>query len=277
MKFPELSYANSEHTPLQRWIIHRIEQLSGRDYFVPLYEVWRNDVVGKSDAAIAEMLHLLKITLSIHQVGQWPPDIKADEPLVMIANHPYGIADGIAMLSLAEQLGRPFKVLINKDLLKVPEILPYGIPIDFDDNRNAMETNMRSRQVAIDLLRSGTTIIVFPAGGVATASNPFGRAQELPWKNFTARLIRSAEASVLPIYFEGQNGFVFHLASRLSLTLRVSFLIAEFRRMAGKNINVHIGPVTSFETLQQHHKRKALTQELYELVHNLEPENLSNS
>jgi putative hemolysin len=39
-----------------------------------------------------------------------------DTPIVMVANHPYGIGDGIAFLSLAEQLGRPFRVIINNDL-----------------------------------------------------------------------------------------------------------------------------------------------------------------
>lgn len=271
MKFPELSYANSEHTALQRWIIHRIEQLSGRDFFVPLYEIWRNDVIGKSETIIAEMLRLVDIQLNMTTPEVWPPAIQGKDPLVMIANHPFGIADGIVMLALAEQLGRPFKVLINQDLLKVSEIKPYSIPIDFSESREAMDTNMRSRQEAIGLLQSGTTIIVFPAGGVATARQLFGKAEELPWKNFTARLIRSAQASVLPVYFEGQNGPLFHLASHMSMTLRVSFLIAEFRRLAGKQITLHIGDVVPFTALRQNHDRKELTKELFELVHNLSP------
>lgn len=271
MKFPELSYANSTHTAWQRWLIHRIEQWSGRDYFVPLYEAWRHDIVGKSDYVIAEMLRLIDVKLDLRTKAAWPPRINPQAPLVMIANHPFGIIDGIAMLTLAEMLKRPFKVLINKDLMKVTEIKPYCLPIDFSESREAMETNMRSREKAIELLCAGTTIIIFPAGGVATAKNPFGKAEELPWKNFTARLIRSAKASVLPVYFEGQNSFFFHLVSRFSLTLRVSLLIAEFRRAAGSKVIIHIGDVVPFEKLRHRDDRKILTHELYEMVHNLPP------
>ena len=50
---------------------------------------------------------------------------------------------------------------------------------------------MRTRDEAIRILGEGTTIIVFPAGGVATAPTPFGRAVELPWKLFTARMLQA--------------------------------------------------------------------------------------
>ena len=53
----------------------------------------------------------------------------------MVANHPYGILDGLGTLSLVESLGRPYRVLINKDLMKVPEIRPYSLPIDFAPTR----------------------------------------------------------------------------------------------------------------------------------------------
>ena len=50
---------------------------------------------------------------------------------------------------------------------------------------------------------------------------------------FPAKLIQAAKASVIPIYFEGQNGRLFHLASKVSMTLRISLLIREFRRLSG--------------------------------------------
>ena len=104
-----------------------------------------------------------------------------------------------------------------------------------------MAINMQTRHEAVRLLKEGVTIIVFPAGGVATAKKGFGRAEDLPWKIFPAKLIQAAKASVIPIYFEGQNGRLFHLASRVSLTLRISLLIREFRRLSGSTITSHIG------------------------------------
>ena len=203
LKFPELSYASPEDPWLKRWIIQTIEIMSGRNYFVPLYEVWRNESVGHSQSVIGDMLKLMNTRLEIKS-SFWPADLAGHEKLVIIGNHPFGIGDGIAILTLAEQLGRPFKILINKDLLKVPEIKPYALPIDFDESREAIAANIESRKEALRLLNEGTTIVVFPSGGVATSRTLFGKAEELPWKTFTAKLIQSAEASVLPVFLKGR-------------------------------------------------------------------------
>jgi len=266
----DLSYVSGSDPLWRRWTIAFIEDLAGRRRFLPLYDKWRSEIVGKTDRMMGEVLKLIDVDLDI-QGAHWPPQVPSQTPLVLIANHPFGIGDGIAALALAEQLGRPYRVLINNDLLKVPEIRPYSLPIDFSETREAMAMNLRSRAEARELLKAGVTIVVFPAGGVATAANPFGRAEELPWKMFTARLVQLARASVLPVYFEGQNSALFHLVSRFSLTLRLSLLVSEFRHFAGSKVSAHVGEVVPFEALQHADDRKLLTEELYLKVHRLAP------
>ena len=269
-KFRELTYASPNDPRIKRWVIHTIEGLSGREKFLPLYRYWRNHVVPKSHRPYGEVLDLVDVKLKIKTVGQaWPPAVPAGTPLVIIANHPYGIGDGIAILAMAEQMGRPFKVLINNQLLRVPEIRPYSLPIDFEETREAQVTNLATRKEALAMLAAGKTLIVFPAGGVATAKTPFGRAVDLPWKLFTARLIQSAKASVLPVWFEGQNGPLFQLASKFSLTLRLSLLVSEFRRFAGSTLRVNVGAIVPYAGLKNAGDRKLLTQELHDLVHAL--------
>jgi putative hemolysin len=214
------------------------------------------------------MLELIGTMLEV-DARQWPPAIGEKTPLVIIANHPFGIGDGISILALAEELGRPFKVIINNQLLRIPEIRPYSLPIDFDETREAMAMNLATRKEALRLIADGTTIIVFPAGGVATARSPFGKAVDLPWKLFTAKLIQSAKASVLPVWFEGQNGPLFQMASKVSLTLRLSLLVSEFRKFAGGSVTVRIGDVVPFDALEHGRDRKGLTEELHQLVHAL--------
>lgn len=271
MRFPELSYANADDPPLKRGLVHLLERLAGRDYFAPLYDRWRAETASNGQRIIRPMLGLIDVELEI-LAPQWPPRLAPDRPIVLIANHPFGILDGIAAMTIAEDLGRPFKVLINMELMKVPELRPYSLPIDFRQTRAAQETNLRTRDEAIRALGEGTTIIVFPAGGVATASTPFGRAVELPWKPSTARMLQATRASVLPVYFEGQCGPLFHLATRVSMTLRLSMLIREFRRSVGRRLVARVGDVVPFEALQHAGDRKALMGELYELVHRLIPE-----
>lgn len=263
----QFSYSNEDHPRFKRWLIRSIEGLSGRDRYVRLYETWRVNAVPQGREVFARMLELIDVGLDIR--GQWPPSNLPDGPLVIVANHPFGIGDGIAVLAMAEALGRPFRVLINNELMKVPEIEPYALPISFEETREAMALNMRTRHEALRLLNEGVTVVVFPAGGVATAPSGFGRAVDLPWKMFPARLVQAANASVIPIYFEGQCGRLFHLASRVSLTLRTSLLIREFRRLSGSCIVARPGEIVSDEQLAGVDDRKVLLALLHKAVFDL--------
>jgi putative hemolysin len=284
--FPELSHANDSQPRLKRWVIRSIEGLAGRDRYAALYGIWRHEIVPSGDRIFGRMLDLIDLKVKIDR--PWPSEPAPQAPLVIIANHPFGIGDGIAVLSLAEQLGRPFKVMINAELLKVPEIAPYSLPVDFSETKEALRNNLEVRHEALRLLRDGVTIVIFPAGGVATAPRGFGRAEDLPWKIFAARLVQEARASVIPLHFSGQCGRLFHLVSRpmdltadkrpiprlignISLTLRTSLLIHEFARLSGKTIEARIGRLIPWSEMEEIRDRKALLAFLKEAVFSLAP------
>lgn len=286
IQFPELSYANENQPRLKRWFIRSVEGLSGRDRFAALYAIWRDEVAAGRDRVFSRLLELLDLKIDL--AGHWPPAALPGTPLVMVANHPFGIGDGVAILALAEQLGRPFRVMIHSDLLKVPEMVPYALPIDFSETKDAVKRNLAVRNEAVRLLKEGVTIVIFPAGGVATAPNVLGQALDLPWKLFVAKLVLDAKASVLPIHFRGQNGRLFHLVSRpmklaesetrlprmignLSLTLRLSLLVREFARLAGGSIRARAGDVLTWDDLSGMRDRKLLLERLQRAVTDLAP------
>lgn len=269
LRFPELTYADPTQPRFKQWIIRSIETMSGRERYADLYDIWRGDVVPSGDQVFSRMLDLIGVDLTADL--QWPPAPVPDGPLMIIANHPFGIGDGIALLSLAERLGRPFRVLINSALLKIPEMEAYSLPVCFEDTREALRQNMQTRREALELINDGVTIVVFPAGGVATAPRGFGRARDLPWKMFPARLIQMAQASVIPVHFSGQNGPLFHLASRFSLTLRTSLLIREFAALSGKTVGVRAGAPIPWQKLAGIDDRYALLAFLQDAVFSLGP------
>ncbi|MEZ5842984.1 MAG: lysophospholipid acyltransferase family protein [Hyphomicrobiaceae bacterium] len=273
MKFPELTYATPSDHWLKRQTIQALERWAGRDYFVPLYERWQAEHVGGPGPVIRPMLELCDVEMRV-VAGSLPTGLADGVPLVIVANHPFGIVDGIAALSIAEALGRPFRVIINKDLLKVPEIRPYSLAVDFTETRAAQADNIRMRNEALRLLKEGTTIVVFPAGGVATAPSMYERAAELPWKAFTARMILAARAQVLPVWFDGQCGPLFQLASRFSLTLRLGLIIRELRRHVGRPLHVRIGEPMPFAEIEARagNDRRRVMQLLFERVHALSGE-----
>src|SRR5215468_1534889 len=248
-----LTYASPQDPWWRRCAMRTIEDLSGRRRLLPIYRSWRTEVAGKSPHMMSDLIDMIGTRLVINagnsHAPPWPVAVPPEMPLVIVANHPFGIGDGIAILALAEQLGRPYRILVHSAFLKVPEIRDLALPIDFSESREAIKTNLESRNAARRLLQDGVTIVVFPAGGVATAEHPAGKAEELPWKTFTARLIQLAQAAVLPVYFEGQNSPLFHFVSRYSLTFRLALMVSELRNFIGATVRVRVGAVVPFAEL----------------------------
>lgn len=273
----DLTFVKPADPPLRRFTMAAIEDLLGRRHYVKLYRIWQRDIAPGNSRMLTDLLAFLNVELRIDATEGWPLDVADGLPLVMIANHPFGLGDGIVACALAEQLGRPYKVILNNDLLNIAEIRPHALPIDFNETREALQLNLRSRAEAKAALDRGETIVIFPAGGIATAANPFGRAEELPWKSFVARLVQQSRAAVLPLFFAGQNSAAFHIASRLGLTWRLSLLISEFKKFPGRPFDVRVGPLTAFSDLSCGADRKKLADELYLMVQRLDPANAGKS
>ena len=260
-----LSYASPGMSSARRRFLVALEAISGIGRANRIYATWQASRPESSLRAMNGLLAACGIALRI-KAPQWPVHRTDDRKLIMVANHPFGIPDGIAILALAEQLDRPVRILINSDLLRVPEMARYALPIDFSETKEAVRTNLESRKEALACLARGETVVVFPSGGIATARNPFGRAEELPWKLFTAKLIHLARADVLPVYFDGQNSPLFHAASRISMFLRLSLIVPEAARRLGRPIDVCIGNVIPCEQLAAVGDRQALTRLLQDRV-----------
>lgn len=240
-----LTYADPAAPYLTRTFINCVESLCGRRALVKLYEQWRRQWTFSGLSLWSSALYWLGVTLKVEGEA-WPPVLPRDERLVVIANHPFGLLDGIAICALAEQIGRPFKILAHSQLMRVPEAMPYFLPIDFNETEAAIRNNVESRRRAVAALAAGETIVIFPAGGVSTAPlklplRQFTRADDLPWKNFVYRLIRAGRASVLPLYFVGQNGPLFHAASRVSMAWRLALLVGALNKRRGKPLHVRVG------------------------------------
>jgi putative hemolysin len=215
------------------------------------------------------MLEMCEIDLVL--TGHWPLESLPDGPLLIVSNHPFGIGDGIALGAIAERFGRPFKLLINQRLARVPEIEPYILPLSFDESREAVEMNLATRLEAVRLLKAGGTVGIFPGGGVATAPLGYGPVEELPWKKFLPKLVQMGGANVLPIYMHGQNSLLFQAASRVSLTARRAMLCREFVRQLGAPIVAEVGPVMTHQALAAIRDRNALLDHIQRAVMSMRP------
>jgi len=197
--------------------------------------------------------------------------LPAEGPAVVVANHPYGVLDGLMIGHLVGRRRKDFRIVAHGLLTRSAEAAPFLFPIDFADTDTARHTNLRSRKGALDWLKGGGVLIVFPGGTVSTSPKAFGPAVDPPWKPFTAKLIHAARAPVLPVCFVGQNSRLFQLASHVSLTLRMSLLFHEVANKIGSRQRIEIGDLIPYAELAPLKERVALMTELRHRVYDLHP------
>jgi putative hemolysin len=266
-----LSYARAGMPGGKKLLLRLVERSHGIEQASRRYQAWRSGFALYQGDAMNRLLAECDIKLDI-RAASWPPAGLRDRPLVIIANHPFGVPDGVAALALAEQIGRPVKILINSDLLRIPEMERFSLPVDFSDTREALKVNAASGREAIARLRAGETVVIFPSGGIATAGWALGRAGDLPWRTFVAKLVHKAQADVVPLYFPGQNSWLFQAASQVSMFLRLSLVLPEALRRMERDIEVHAGALIPYEHMAGITDRTELTAMLRRRVFALCPD-----
>ena len=189
---------------------------------------------------------------------------------MVVANHPYGILDGLAICWLVARHRQDFKIMINHVMTRLPEMQPHVLPVNFDKTPEALETNLASREAAKQHLQSGGALIVFPAGGIATTPSFLGhKAVEPKWGALVGKLVKKTEAPVLPVFFGGQNSQLFQKVSHVSYAARWALLFHEVNRRRGSDFDMVVGEVTPFEALPYGLPPKELAMHLRHLTHNL--------
>jgi putative hemolysin len=251
------SYAERSDPPVKRGLIRLVEKATGQRTLKRLYlENQRQPRPAESfwQAAVRSL------ALDVRFDGAALARLPRTGPAVFVANHPYGVLDGIVISWLIEKVRPDFLVLTHAVLLRAEEVRDFVLPIDFSEAEQALETNLKSRATARAHLERGGAVVVFPAGGVSTAPDKLGRrpAVDSTWRPFVSQLIQRANATVTPIYFGGQNSRLFQIASHVSLTLRLSLIFHEVKTRIGTALPVAIGAPIAFAEIAHIRDRQAL-------------------
>ncbi len=259
----DISYASkSEHNFAQRLLIKTIEQLTGKRKLQKIYNEFSKEKIeprffwtGILKSMKINVINRSKVNIDIPNKGR----------LLMIANHPFGIIDGIIMCSIASRIRSDFKIMTHETLGFAPELNKYILPIDFKENSKiTIKNNIETSKNAKRHLLNGGLLIIFPSGSVSVAKNLKSAAEDDEWKQFTAKIIKQTKADVLPVYFDGKNGFLYHLfASKLkSQTLKYSSYIHETKKMIGKEVYINVGKVIKYSELESINDRANMTEYL---------------
>lgn len=234
----EISYAFGAKSRAGRVFIRSVENITGRPRLIRMAMGYDEEVErGRDFWEVMAERYRLKLTVTDSDLARIP----REGPLVVVANHPFGILDGLAMGRILSMTRGRFKILANNVFTKARDLQEVILPISFDESRAAIEENLRTRSEALSWLGKGGCIGIFPGGTVSTSAKPFGRAMDPAWKTFTAKMISRTGATVVPVFFDGQNSRLFQIASHVNMTLRLALLINEFGRGVGNPLRVQIG------------------------------------
>lgn len=242
------TYSHPGQSRFRRAVIRGVERISGQPRLRDMYMGWAENP-DPAESVFAAAVRLLQ--LDIRLAGVPLADVPREGGLLLVANHPFGIVDGLTIGHLGMQLRGQARILTNSLLCQSPEIRPHLLPVDFSGTAEARRISGETRRRAAEALAAGEAVAIFPGGGVATANKPLrGRAVDAEWHPFVGRLATIPGVTTLPLHFSGQNSRLFQIASHLSYPLRVALIFHETRRQIGRQVGVTLGQPMSAADLR---------------------------
>ena len=241
-----LSYAGTFANPFKAGTIRTIEWLTAKLKLLSMIRSFERSGAPVGVAFWSKAIRHMGIRLDT------PPEeiarIPATGPVVVVANHPHGLVDGMIMAEMVSRIRPDFRILTRSLLSGIPEIEEFMIPVPFPHEANARELGLEMRDKTMAHLKNNGVVILFPAGKIAMSDDWFGPAIEAEWNVFTHKIIRASGATIVPIHFTGQNSRAFLIANKLGDTLRQGLLLYEIRRALFEPQRPHIGePIPASE------------------------------
>lgn len=221
-----------------------------------------NEIISskKQDNFFRKCLNHMNVSYSMYNGDL--DGIPRSGPLVIVSNHPFGGIEGIILGEIISRYRSDLKILGNYLLHNVPEIKEMIIPVDPFGGRSAKKYNIKHIRESFKWVKEGGSLITFPAGEVASFNFKTLSVSDPEWSPHIGAVIRYANAAVLPVYFPGNNGFLFNMAGVFHPFLRTVLLPREFENKRGKNIKIYIGKPITWKRLESFNDNDSLMKHL---------------
>lgn len=162
--------------------------------------------------------------------------------LIIAANHPTGLADGIAVWEAVSKVRNDILFFANADAIRVsPGFSDTIIPVEWVlDKRSAGKTKETLRR-AKEAFENEQCVIIFPSGKLAARQN--GQMIEKPWFQTVVSLAKKQNCPILPLNLQAQNSSLYYLLSKVNGELRDITLFYELLNKTGTQIDLTCGPL----------------------------------
>ena len=213
-----------------------LEKISKIDEIKSLYKVNYKELK-QSNNFWKKTLDILKINYIAENIDNIP---KAGSSII-VANHPFGLLDGLIICSIICDVRKDYKILINDEVSQIDQIREYLLPIKFSTLTEDIKKNIISKKKAIEHVNSNGILITFPSGEVATSSLIFNEANERRWKPLIGSIINKTNAAIIPVRFFGKNSLFFQTIGFVNNNLRRILFIRELLNKKNQTFKLSIG------------------------------------
>ncbi|HFI1904975.1 TPA: lysophospholipid acyltransferase family protein [Enterobacter roggenkampii] len=156
-------------------------------------------------------------------------------PLVIIANHPTGTLDGLALLYAVSRVRRDVKVVTNRMLTHLEPLSSLFIPVDNMGGRTAKSSLVQMEQH----LQNAGVLIFFPAGEVSRPTRKGIRDKK--WHSGFIKLAGKLRVPLLPVHIQAHNSLLFYASTLVSPTLSMLLLMQQMFRRRHSQLPIKIG------------------------------------
>jgi len=189
----------------------------------------------------AETLDYMSDLMDLRVSVMHPERIPADGRCIVVANHPTGIADGIAVFDAIRARRADAIFFANADALRVsPRLGEAVIPVEWVVAKRTREKTRATLQAAREAFEADRCVVMFPAGRLARVGRD-GSVTDPEWAPTAASLARKYQAPVVPIHVAGPTSRLFHLFDRISPELRDITLFHELLNKRRKTFQLNVG------------------------------------
>ncbi|MEP3843843.1 MAG: lysophospholipid acyltransferase family protein [Paracoccaceae bacterium] len=228
-----LSYASTFEDPRKAFFIRVIEAFTGKLTIIRLIRKFERAGAPRGQGFWRACLDVMGIDLLTpdEQLQRIPKE----GPVIVVANHPHGMVDGMIFADLIGRVRPDYRILTRSLLTAIDDVAgSYMIPVPFPHEKDAQRKGVEMRAKALAHLKEGGVVALFPSGVVASSETWFGPAVEEEWNVFTAQLIRRSGATVVPMKFPGANSRAYQIANKISPMLRQGLLLHEIVNSTNK-------------------------------------------
>jgi putative hemolysin len=196
-------------------------------------------------AALEHVSRLLALQVEAHGLARAP----AHGRLVVVCNHPTGIADGVAVYDALKAVRADLRFYANADAHRVsPQFDEVLIPVEWVQAKRTRQTARQTLEQTRAALEAEACLVIFPSGKLARRQ-PGGGFADPPWAPSAIAVARKHQAPVLPIHVAGPCSRLFHLFHRVSGELRDITLFHELLNKQGQAFQLTFGPMIPPEAL----------------------------